>query len=72
MRALEVEALAFLNLTSANAQSSDFSWDALAASAPQSTSRTRAAVRWIAIASLLAFAGLETFLSFTLQPNGLL
>jgi hypothetical protein len=72
-KALEVEALAYSNLSGANdAQSPALPSQAASAPAAQQTSRARAVIQWIAIASLLAVAGLEMFLSFAIEPNGLL
>jgi len=69
IRAIEAEALAFSNLTGANdAQSPALPSEA--AALPES--RVQVGLRWIAVVSLLAFAGYETFLSFALEPNGLL
>jgi len=73
MRALDIEALAYSDLTAANdAQSSTLRSEAASAPAAQKTSRTEVVIQWITIASLLAVAGLEMFLSFSLEPNGLL
>jgi hypothetical protein len=73
LRALEVEALAYLNLTGASdAQSSALPSKAASAPAAEETSRVQAVIQWITIAALLAVAGVETFLSFGLEPNGLL
>jgi hypothetical protein len=62
LRGLEIGAFDLPNLTGAN--------DAQSPALP--TSRVEVVIRWIAIAALLAVAGYETFLSFTLEPNGLL
>jgi hypothetical protein len=73
MRALDIEALAYSDLTDASdAQSSTLRSEAASAPAAQQTSRIQLVIQWITIASLLAVAGLEMFLSFGLEPNGLL
>jgi hypothetical protein len=73
LRGLEVGAFELSNLTGANdAQPSALPSEAESASAALPTSRVEVVIRWIAVASLLAVAGYETFLSFVLEPNGLL
>jgi hypothetical protein len=70
MRAIDVEALAFSNLTGTNDTQSPAPASEAAAAHPTSCAQT--ITQWIAVACLLALAGYETFLSFALEPNGLL
>jgi hypothetical protein len=72
-RALQIEAYAFSNVSGAiDAQLPDLSsGPALVPPAPPQ-SRAQAVAQWLAIALLLAAAGLETIMCFRAEPSGLL
>ena len=73
LRALEIEAYALSTMSGTiDAPPPALRWGRTSATPSQTPSRTQAVTQWIAIALLLAGAGLELVLCFTVESSSLL